>query len=65
MWKLVSLVHFSHAIAPDLRLAGERFIKVFRAIGMTCLSEYYSSSWHRQMEKIFLPSIEMFLKHRT
>ena len=53
----------SSTIPAELRSVGERFIEVSRATGVTPLSESYGSPGI-QMDKVFYPSIETFLKHR-
>jgi hypothetical protein len=64
IWKPISIVDLSTPIAPELRSAGERFIEVSRAVGMTHISESYAAPWGIQMEKVFYPTIETFLRHR-
>ena len=63
IWKPVSIVDLAAPIAPELHEAAARCLSVSKAIGMYRLSECYGPH-DRQMEKVFWPNLEVFLRYR-
>ena len=63
IWKPVSIVDLAAPIAPELHEAAVRCLSVSKAIGMYRLSECYGPH-ERQMEEVFWPNLETFLKYR-
>ncbi len=62
IWREISIIDMSQPISPELRTAGERFLKVARAADLAFLSESYGGKY-TQTDKVYYPKIEFFLKH--